>query len=80
MNAEPWVTTAQVARPLGAVKGNVYRRWEREGLPAYKISRRWKFLRSEIDDWMHAGGRDENRQSRDSSMRARAVHTLVLGG
>jgi excisionase family DNA binding protein len=60
MSAEPWVTAIDVARHLGVVKDAVYRWREHKGLPGHKIGRLWKFQRSEIDEWVRAGGADED--------------------
>jgi excisionase family DNA binding protein len=60
MNTEPWVTTEQVALHLGAGKDTVYRWRERKGLPAHKIGRLWKFQLSKVDEWVRAGGADED--------------------
>jgi excisionase family DNA binding protein len=60
VNAEPWVTAIDVARHLGVVKDTVYRWRERKGLPAHKIGRLWKFQLSEVDEWVRAGGADED--------------------
>lgn len=64
MNTEPWVTASEVARHLGVVKDTVYRWRERKGLPAHKIGRLWKSQLSEVDDWMRAGGADDEPESR----------------
>jgi excisionase family DNA binding protein len=60
MNPEPWVTAIDVARHLGVVKDTVYRWRERKGLPAHKIGRLWKFQISAIDEWVRAGGADDD--------------------
>ena len=60
MNSEPWVTALDVARHLGVVKDTVYRWREHKGLPAHKIGRLWKFQISEVDEWVRAGGADED--------------------
>lgn len=31
-----------------------------KGLPAHKIGRLWKFQLSEVDEWVRAGGADED--------------------
>lgn len=67
MNAEPWVTAEQVAQHLGVVKDTVYRWRERKGLPAHKIGRLWKFQLSEVDEWVRAGGADEDKGSHGGS-------------
>lgn len=65
INSEPWVTATEVARHLGVVKDTVYRWREHKGLPAHKIGRLWKFQLSEVDEWVRAGGADEE-QGRDN--------------
>lgn len=59
MIAEPWVTAIDVAKHLGIVKDTIYRWRERKGLPAHKIGRLWKFHLSEVDEWVRAGGADD---------------------
>jgi excisionase family DNA binding protein len=54
MNEDPWVTAEQLSLRPG-VKGAVYRWRERNGLPAQKIGRVWKFQLSEVDEWVRAG-------------------------
>lgn len=63
MTTEPWVTTEDVAQHLGVAKDTVYRRRERKGLPTHKIGRLWKFQLSEVDDWVRAGGANEDSAS-----------------
>ncbi|WP_151448734.1 helix-turn-helix domain-containing protein [Lacisediminimonas profundi] len=63
MNSEPWVTAIDVARHLGVVKDTVYRWRERKGLPAHKIGRLWKSHLSEVDEWVRAGGADDETES-----------------
>jgi len=59
MATEPWVTAERVAQHLGVVKDTIYRWRERKGLPAHRIGRLWKFQLSEVDEWVRAGGADE---------------------
>lgn len=60
INVEPWVTETDVARHLGVVKDTVYRWREHKSLPAHKIGRLWKFQLSEVDEWVRAGGADND--------------------
>ena len=60
MHAEPWVTAIDVARHLGVVKETVYRWRARQGLPAHKIGRRGKFQLPEVEEWVRAGGADDD--------------------
>ena len=62
MNSEPWVTAEQVARHLGVVKDTIYRWREHKRLPAHKIGRLWKFQLSEVDEWVRAGGAEDEQQ------------------
>jgi excisionase family DNA binding protein len=64
MNAEPWVTASEVALHLRVVEDTVYRWRERKGLPAHKIGRLWKFQLSEVDEWVRAGGADDEPEIR----------------
>ena len=59
MSKEPWVTADHVAQHLGVAKDTVYRWRERKGLPADRVGRLWKFQLSEVDEWVRAGGADE---------------------
>ena len=65
MNAEPWVTASEVAQHLDVVKDTVYCWRERKGLPAHKIGRLWKFQISEVDEWVRAGGADDDTERGD---------------
>jgi excisionase family DNA binding protein len=62
MNTEPWVTAEDVAQHLGVAKDTVYRWRERKGLPAHRVGRLWKFQLSEVDEWVRAGGADEEQR------------------
>lgn len=67
MTAEPWVSAEQVAQHLGVAKDTVYRRRENRGLPAHRVGRLWKFKLSVVDDWVRAGGADEESNERSRS-------------
>jgi excisionase family DNA binding protein len=60
MSAEPWVAVEDVARHLGVSHDTVYRWIDGKGLPAHKLGRLWKFKLSEVDDWVRAGGAQDN--------------------
>lgn len=66
MQVEPWVTAETVAEHLGVAKDTVYRWRERKRLPAHKIGRLWKFQLTEIDEWVRAGGADEEDGSQET--------------
>lgn len=60
MSTEPWVTAEHVAQHLGVAKDTVYRWRARKDLPAHRVGRLWKFQLSEVDEWVRAGGADED--------------------
>lgn len=63
MTIEPWVSVEQVAQHLGVAKDTIYRWREHRGLPAHRVGRLWKFRLSEVDDWVRAGGADEEQRN-----------------
>jgi excisionase family DNA binding protein len=42
-------------------KDTVYRWRERCGLPAHRVGRLWKVKLFEVDEWVRAGGADEEK-------------------
>ncbi|MCY1076839.1 helix-turn-helix domain-containing protein [Archangium lansingense] len=58
--AEPWASVEDVAKRLGVAKDSVYRWIEARKLPAHRIGRLWKFKLSEVDEWVRAGGAQED--------------------
>ncbi|WP_028917737.1 MULTISPECIES: helix-turn-helix domain-containing protein [Pseudomonadota] len=63
MTAEPWVSVDQIAEHLGVTRDSIYRWIDRKHLPAHRVGRLWKFKVSEVDDWVRAGGADEEQRS-----------------
>ncbi|HYI02835.1 helix-turn-helix domain-containing protein [Hyalangium sp.] len=60
MTTEPWASVEDVAKHLGVAKDSVYRWIEARKLPAHRIGRLWKFKLSEVDEWVRAGGAQED--------------------
>ena len=52
----------QIAEHLGVTRYSIYRWIDRKGLPAQRDGRLWKFQVSEVDDWVRAGGADEEKE------------------
>ena len=63
MKTEPWVTAIEGAQHLGIVKDTVYRWRERKGWPAHRVGGLWKFQLTEVDEWVRAGGADDESES-----------------
>jgi excisionase family DNA binding protein len=51
------LTVLEVARFLRVPKSTVYKLARLGQLPASKIGKHWRFLRGDIQDWMHGGSR-----------------------
>ena len=52
---ERWSSVEQIATHLGVNPGTIYKWIERKKLPAHKVGRLWKFLASEVDQWVKGG-------------------------
>ena len=57
MQEEKWVSMEEICKHLDSSRDTVKKMIRKQGLPAYKIDRKWKFKISEVDSWM----RDNNR-------------------
>jgi len=61
MTAEPWVSMGQLAEHLCFTSDSIYRWIDRKNLPALRVEDLWKFKVPEADDWVRAGGADEDK-------------------
>ena len=52
---ERWLSVEEIAAHLGVNPDTIYKWIERKKLPAHKVGRLWKFMASEVDDWVRAG-------------------------
>ena len=57
---ERWLSVEEIADHLGVTKDSIYRWIERRGLPAHRVGKLWKFMRSEVDAWVRSGKAVEN--------------------
>jgi excisionase family DNA binding protein len=51
-----WLSVDEIAVYLGVSKDSVYDRVSTGRMPGHRVGRLWKFKRSEIDEWVRAGG------------------------
>jgi excisionase family DNA binding protein len=58
--SEPWVSVEKIAEHIGVTRDSIYRWIDRKSLPAHRVGRLWKFQISEVDEWVRAGGADED--------------------
>ena len=64
---EPWVSVEQIAEHLRVTRDSIYRWIDRKGLPAHRVGRLWKFKATEVDEWVRAGGAEENARPDEKS-------------
>lgn len=58
---ERWLSVGQIATHLGVNPGTIYKWIGRKKMPAHKVGRLWKFLASEVDQWVKAGKAGQKR-------------------
>ena len=52
---ERWLSVEEIAAHLGVNPDTIYKWITRKGMPAHKLERLWKFLASEVDQWVKGG-------------------------
>jgi excisionase family DNA binding protein len=52
---ERWLSVQEIAAHLGVNRDTIYKWIERKRMPAHNVGRLWKFLGSEVDQWVKAG-------------------------
>ena len=74
---ERWLSVDEIAAHLGVNPETIYKWITRRSMPAHKVGRLWKFLASEIDQWVKTGVAGKESASvaapRDSKRRTRSV-------
>ena len=51
-----WLSVDDICKYLGVSKDTVYRWIDKQGMPAHRLGRLWKFRMDEVDEWVKAGG------------------------
>jgi len=57
--SDRWLSVEEIAAHLGVSKDTIYAWIAKKHMPAHRVGRLWKFQKSEIDDWVKAGGAGE---------------------
>lgn len=57
--SDRWLSVEEIAAHLGVSKDTVYAWITKKSMPAHRVGRLWKFQKSEVDDWIKAGGASE---------------------
>lgn len=52
---ERWLSVDEIAAHLGVNPDTIYKWITRKKMPAHKLGRLWKFLATEVDQWIKAG-------------------------
>ena len=52
---ERWLSVQEIAAHLGVNPDTIYKWITRKKMPAHKLGRLWKFLASEVDEWVKGG-------------------------
>lgn len=52
---ERWLSVDEIAAHLGVNPDTIYKWITRKKMPAHKVGRLWKFLASEVDQWVKGG-------------------------
>jgi excisionase family DNA binding protein len=60
--AERWLSMEEVSAHLSVSSDAVYKWIYRKKMPAHKVGRLWKFLASEVDQWVKHGHAGHNEQ------------------
>ena len=53
--AERWLSVEEIAKHLSISKETVYRWVESGRMPAHKVGKQWRFLVSEVNEWVLSG-------------------------
>ena len=67
-----WLTVEQIAAHLQVSKETVYRWLDRGRIPAHRVGKQWRFLITEIDEWVKRGEAIENPRPDSNSDEAKA--------
>ena len=65
-----WLSVDEIGKYLGVSSDTVYRWIDKQGMPAHRLGRRWKFKKDELDAWVKAGGAAEPAPPRKSPKRS----------
>jgi len=65
--SDRWLSVEEIAAHLGVSKDTIYVWTAKKRIPAHRVGRLWKFQKSEIDDWVKAGGAGEAPENPEGS-------------
>lgn len=60
VQAQMWYTVEQIAAHLQVSKETIYRWLDKGRIPAHRVGKQWRFLTTEVDEWVKRGDAIEN--------------------
>ena len=57
---ERWLSVDEIAAHLGVNPDTIYKWITRKGMPAHKVGKLWKFMVSEVNEWIRTGKAGQN--------------------
>jgi len=54
-NNDRWLSIGEICAHLGVSSDTIYKWIEKQGLPAHRMGRLWKFQKTEVDAWVKSG-------------------------
>jgi excisionase family DNA binding protein len=61
--SDRWLSVEEIADHLGVSKDTVYAWISKKSMPAHRVGRLWKFQKTEVDQWVKAGGASDDPES-----------------
>lgn len=59
-NEDRWLSIGEICAHLGISSDTVYKWIEKQGMPAHRMGRLWKFQKAEVDAWVKSGKAGES--------------------
>jgi len=60
-----WLSVDEICQYLGVSNDTVYKWIDKQGMPAHRMGRLWKFKKDEVDDWVRSGGADQSNRDKN---------------
>ena len=62
MEKERWLSMNEICAHLGISRDTALKWINKKNMPAHKIEKIWRFIISEVDEWVKNNGKIENSQ------------------
>lgn len=64
---ERWLSVDEIAEHLGVNPDTIYKWITRKGMPAHKVGKLWKFMATEVDQWVKGGEAAQKTKSKGAA-------------